>query len=135
MIGLIASTVKMLGVKGIAIAVVSALLLATIGVKQIRINHLEDDLVALNTVLELRNTQIAVGRANVAGMKASIHMQNDAIENMKRHSEHRAEEAARVVVEAARLKKELSVQTARLSAVQGESCEEGIALLDLELGL
>jgi len=132
---MIAQLIRMLGMKGIIMVAVGGLLLGTITVKEIRIRSLEGELQESVHAIEVLRGQVAVGRANISGLKQAIHSQNDAIENMRRHSEHRAAEAARVLEESAKLKAELDSHTVRLSAVQGESCEEGISLLDRELGL
>lgn len=132
---MIAQLIRMLGMKGIIMVVVGGLLLGTITVKEIRIRNLEGELQESVHAIEVLRGQVAVGRANISGLKQAIHSQNDAIENMRRHSEHRAAEAARVLEESAKLKAELDSHTVRLSAAQGESCEEGISLLDRELGL
>ena len=110
-------------------------LVATYGIQEVRIRSLQGENMALEERLEDLQLRHAAAKANISTLQSTLEKQNNAIQAMKKSRQDALARMKTAMDTAQRFRELQQEAVANLAQESGQSCEEGIALLDRELQL
>lgn len=124
-----------MGISSYIIIGLGIALAGTYGAQELRVRSLQGDKVALEESIQMLQIEKASAIANVARLRSELGDQNKAVEAMRvsrQEALNLMKEANQTADKYRALQQEA---VARLAREAGTSCEEGIRLIDKELGL